>query len=53
LNPEIKNETLPRGDYALIIPKGRAEQFNKSFPDLLSRERDGGIRNNKNKPKTH
>ena len=53
LNPEIKNETLPRGDYALSIPKGRAEQFNKSFPDLLSRERDGGIRNNKNKPKTH
>jgi membrane-bound lytic murein transglycosylase D len=52
MNPEIKNETLPRGNYALSIPKGRAEQFNKSFPDLLSKERDGGKRNNKNRLKT-
>jgi membrane-bound lytic murein transglycosylase D len=52
MNPEIKNETLPRGNYALSIPKGRAEQFNKSFPDLLSKERGGEKPNNKNRLKT-
>ncbi len=52
MNPEIKNETLPRGHYSLSIPKGRAEQFNKNLPDLLSRDRGGEKPNNKNRLKT-
>lgn len=51
LNPEIRNEELPKGDYTLSIPKGRAEQFNKNFPDLLSMEREVGKRNSRNKSK--
>jgi hypothetical protein len=51
MNPEIKNETLPKGSYVLSIPKGRAEQFNKTFPDLLSRERGEAKPKHKNRLK--
>ncbi len=49
MNPEIRNETLPKGSYVLSIPKGRAEQFHKTLPDLLSREEGGGKTGRKNK----
>ncbi|HOD35549.1 MAG TPA: lytic transglycosylase domain-containing protein [Syntrophales bacterium] len=52
LNPEIRDEILPKGDYALIVPKGRAAQFTRTLPDLLSVEPDGGKRSNSKKSKT-
>ncbi len=51
MNPEIKNETLPRGSYVLSIPKGRAEQFGNTFRDLVSREGAEGKSDHKKKPR--
>jgi LysM repeat protein len=45
LNPELRNQYLPKGEHTLAIPKGSAEEFQARYTQLVSKwEEENRIR---------